>query len=446
MLAEFSVRLLGRLYPNLTLQGPDRLTSDLAKLATEINPNIELDSASPVVGIAIGDGASFPTTIFAGSAGWDALISTAAPLPVGASANPFGSAAAASFAVANVFRRAFLDDWQARLDDALHFSVYDRIPEPTATAVPNDGWALTGDAVLVGLGAIGNGVAWVLGRAPLDGTVHLVDHETTELSNLQRYLLTRRGDCDRPKVDIAADSFDTRASYVKHDQTWAEFLVEHGYEWPYVLAALDSAADRRAVQDALPGWVANAWTQPADLGVSVHERFGGNGACLACLYLPDREVPNEDELVAGALGVPDRQAQVRELLFTGSEVPRDLLDAVAGRLGRPIEDLLSFQHRPLRELYVDGICGGAVLPLGQAGTPRQDVHVPLSHQSALAGVLLGGSLVRASLGGGPTPTAVTRLDVMGPVAPYPTQAALKAPGCVCADKDFLAAYAIKYDQ
>src|SRR5438034_1370840 len=135
---------------------------------------------------------------------------------------------------------------------------------------------------------------------------------------------------------------------------WAEFVQKHGYDWPHVLVAVDSAADRRSVQASLPEWIANAWTQPGDLGVSVHDRFDGEGACLACLYLQTASTPNEDEVVAAALAVPELVADVRTLLHTGGEVGRPLLEAVAQGLQRPLDEVLRYQGRSIRELYVEG--------------------------------------------------------------------------------------------
>jgi hypothetical protein len=105
-----------------------------------------------------------------------------------------------------------------------------------------------------------------------------------------------------------------------------------------------------------------------------------------------------------------------------------------------------FASRPLRELYVEGVCGGAVLPLSRVGAPVQEVHVPLAHQSALAGVLLAGQLIATSNDAGPTTTAVTRIDLLRPLAEYLTQRAQKDPRgiCICQDEIYREAYALEY--
>src|SRR5439155_6646723 len=159
--------------------------------------------------------------------------------------------------------------------------------------------------------------------------------------------------------------------------SWRSFVSTNGYKRAWALAAFDSAQARRELQASLPRWLANAWTQPGDLGVSVHPQFGLSGACLSCLYLPDRVERNEDQLVADALGIPARVLEVRNLLHLGSPVERPLLLDVAKALGVSPEDAAAFEGRPIRELYVRGVCGGALVPLGRGDPGR--VHVPLAH-------------------------------------------------------------------
>jgi hypothetical protein len=444
--SDLAVRLLARLYPSLEFKVEVSAEAErLERLARAINPRIEITQGASV-GISIGSGApAFDTTYFAGSEGWDALLSLREPVATGSSRNPLGAGVAASLAVANVFKRLLLTDWAERVTADVRFSTFHRETK-TTTDVPNDTWNLAGDAVLVGLGAVGNGAMWALGRSPLAGRLHVVDHESLELSNLQRYVLAERRDEGKAKVDLARSHLQGGLDPVLHKKRWAEFLHECGHLWPHVLVALDTAGDRRSVQAALPEWVANSWTQPGDLGLSVHGRFDGPGACLSCLYLPTEQVPNEDELVAHALGVPHLVADIRTLLHTGAGVSRQLLEAVAAGLRRSLGDVLSYEGRSVRELYVEGVCGGGIIPLGAGGISRQELHVPLAHQSALAGVLLAAALVRRAVGAGDEATMITRIDILGPFGDYLTQPALKAGSglCVCEDRDYLEAFHAKY--
>lgn len=445
-LLDLLVRLLARLYPRLTLIGPGKTVRHLAELAKAINPVVELaDDAQ--VGVAVGGSPdTFETTCFAGARGWDALISARRPQPIGDSANPFGAGAAACLAAANVFRRVFLPDSAVQVDESVRLSLMamDRVAQPTPAR--RDTWRLRDSAVLAGVGAVGNAALWALARARLEGMLHLVDPQKIELSNIQRYVVASRSDDGRAKVDVGVGVPTNGLTLVPQEMTLEAFLSSHGYVWDAFLIGLDTAGDRRAAQAALPRWIANAWTQPRDLGVSIHPAFGDDGACVACLYLPDNRLPNEDELVTQALSVPDRQMEVRTLLYSGAPVPRAFLEAVANAIGHPIEALLPFEGRSIRDLYVEGFCGGAVIPLGEAGLPPEDLHVPLAHQSALAGVVLAAGLVRSALGADPPITSATRLNILQSVGTDLSQPvrARRDGRCLCDDPVYASRYRAKW--
>jgi hypothetical protein len=451
LISEMCVRLMARLYPTLSiLASAPEAEGEVARLialARAINPEIEIASATPSVGIAIGSAASpFAETIYAGSDRWDALISTKAPRSVGGSDIPFGAAAAACLACANLFRRIFTAYWPASADEEIVFSTFDSTRAPTK-GLPNLPRSTSEPFVLVGVGAIGNAAAWTLARLPLNGTVHLIDDQTIELSNLQRYVLAEQADEGAVKVEVVSRFFDSEGlGVVPHRKTWAAFVTEHGYEWPRVLLALDSATDRRSAQGSLPRWIANSWTQPGDLGVSVHPVFTGEGACVSCLYLQDGVLPSEDRLIADALKIPELVDQVRQFLHTSEGLQLPFLSLVAERLGRPIDAIAPFVGRPIRDLYVVGICGGAVLPLGEAGVPDPSLHVPLAHQSALAGVLLAASYARSLTDAAFTDTRVLRIDLLKALTEVEPLPLLKRGDgrCICEDADYRSAYEIKW--
>src|SRR5260370_19872827 len=92
--------------------------------------------------------------------------------------------------------------------------------------------------------------------------------------------------------------------------------------------------------------------------------------------------------MASALGVPDRLKQIRAQLHKGAGVPGNLLDPIATSRAIPIDRLLPFEGRPVRNLYTEGFCGGALIPPGAVGAPRQGGHLPLAPQSAPSRLLL----------------------------------------------------------
>ena len=445
-LLDLSVRLAARLYPSLTFAtdpAVDRFADELMALAASINPNIESSKArTATVGLSIGmDAPAIEAPIvYAGCDGWLARVGTQGPYRTSDLSNPFGAGFAACLAAANLFRFLFLHDGTTLLDTDISFpSEAASFPSPTAAT-------LTDPLVLVGVGAVGNSAAWALARTPLIGQIYLVDPQAVELGNLQRYVLCARGDVCGIKVEIVGRSFGGALQALPHRGTWASFLAEEGYEWERVLVALDSARDRRAVQGSLPRWIANAWTQVGDLGVSSHS-FLGPDACLACLYLPTRKSKSQDQLVAQGLRIPQFQDRVRVLLGSGQATGKKLCDAVATAWDLPAKTLDPYVGRPIHELWVEGVCGGGIIPLGEAGATPRELQVPLAFQSALAGMLLAAEAVRDVLtAGAQRRTLVRRLDVLRPLGDPSPQSALKAGtgSCICEDCDFIAAFRAKY--
>ena len=446
-LLDLSVRLAARLYPSLmfaAVPAGDRFADELMALASSINPNIEASKRGTAnIGLSIGvDAPAVDTpTVYAGCDGWLARVGTEGPYRTSDLGNPFGAGFAACLAAANLFRFLFLPDGTTLLDDGISFP-------PDAASFPSlAASTLTDPLVLVGVGAVGNSASWALARTPLTGQIYLVDPQVVELSNLQRYVLCARSDERGIKVDIVGKEFGGALQALPHQGTWVSFLGAKGYKWERVLVALDSARDRRAVQGSLPRWIANAWTQVGDLGVSSHS-FLGQDACLACLYLPTQKSKSEDQIIAEGLKVPQFRDQIRLRLGSGQATGKEICDAVAIAWGIPAETLEPYVGRSIRELWVKGICGGGIIPLGEAGHTPSELQVPLAFQSALAGMLLAAATVRDVLtDGARRRTSVRRMDVLRPLGNPSPQPALKAGtgNCICEDRDFVAAYRNKYE-
>lgn len=448
-LLDLSVRLAARLYPSLmfaTVSAGDRVASKMIRLAGSINPNIEA-SKSGTANICLSIGLDAPNvhapTVYAGCNGWEASVGKKGPYRTSDRGNPFGAGFAACLAAANLFRYIFLPDGETLLDHDANY------PADSASYPCLDVGTLTDPLVLVGVGAVGNSASWALARTPIRGQIYLVDPQVVELSNLQRYVLCARNDEGGIKVDIVKKEFNGSLQALPHKGTWASFLDGNGYTWERVLVALDSARHRRAVQGSLPRWIANAWTQLGDLGVSSHT-FLGQDACLACLYLPTQKSKNEDQIVAEGLKIPQFQDKIRFLLGSNQAVDRELCDAVAAGWSISSEAMEPYVGRPIRDLWVEGICGGGIIPLGEAGPTPSELQVPLAFQSALAGILLAAEAVRDVLTDGvQRKTLVHRLDVMRPLRerdPSPQPALKSRTGlCICDDRDFISTYQTKYE-
>ena len=442
-LVDLLVRLLARLYPSISVRderdggGADALCA----LACRINPRIEL-SGRPTVEVVIGSAGVRQgecRAIYTGSSGWRAKLSTRNAQACGGSNNPYGAGLAACLAAADLFRSVFLTG--ASFDGDFQFAVpIAGQGEDFKGHVSGD----VGDLVLAGAGAIGSAAAWALSRTEVEGSIEIVDHESVDLGNLQRYVLAERDDEGAPKAPLTAARFNNALSAEPYECRLAEYLAKKRHKVDNLLLALDSAKDRRAGQASLPRRIANAWTRPGGLGVSTHDFL--EGACVCCLYLPKGGQRNEDQVIAESFGVPERLIQVRELLHLNEGAPRDLLEGISKARDIAIEKLLPFEGRPLRKLYTEGFCGGAVIPLGETGAPADDVHVPLAHQSAMAGVLLAAAGVAMGLGLRPG-SVVAQYDVLRPQEQFQVYPAAKDPRqlCICQDRDYVDVYRKKHD-
>ena len=440
---DLLIRLLARLYPAMAFRDESATDADVhvANLALRVNPRIDLSQA-PTIEVVIGSPTRTPSldrTVFAGCDGWKATLSSQRTQTCGDSNNPFGAGVAACLAAADVFRHLFVPDRELDGDIEIDLTV----PFGTDDAVDPDVNADVGNLVLVGAGAIGNATAWALSRSQLQGSIDIVDGETIDLGNLQRYVLAERADENNQKANFIAEQFKGTLTADAYPCRLAEFLQSRHSRTDLLLLALDSAKDRRAAQASLPRRIANAWTQPSDLGVSIHNFT--RGACVSCLYQPSGQQKNEDVLIAEAFGIPDKLMDVRTLLHSNGGAPRSLLEAIAAASRVELDNLLPFEGRPLRNLYSDGFCGGAVIPLDAIATPADDVHVPLAHQSALAGILLAAAAVKLAQSE-PEHSAVAQFDVLKPQERFQVHPVAKDPAgrCICQDKDYVDVYREKY--
>jgi hypothetical protein len=293
---DLTVRLLARLHPALELLplgAAQRDIASLAALARRINPAIDVvdKPAAKRVAIIVGETRlDAPVTIYAGSDRWVSAVATAGPIGSGDSRNPFGAAAAACLAVANLFRAMF-GEWllKADTDRDARFSLLNfETDERAANRDLPEGVDL-GHVQLAGAGAIGNGFLWTLAHAPfLRGTLDVIDPESIELSNLQRYVLALRDEVGTEKVALAATALAGLDLTVRpFKETWAEYAAR-GEALDHVAVALDTARDRVQLQGSLPRRITNAWTQVGDLGVSRHDFGGTPPAWPASIFPPER--------------------------------------------------------------------------------------------------------------------------------------------------------------
>lgn len=457
---DMALRLVARLYPNLVIVGkPGTKPTYLKRLhqmARSINPRIEISqNVRDATKLLIFGKSKFPLnkkamthTWYVGSDNWFAKLSMSKPVGSGTSSNPIGAGAASCIAVANIFRAVFAKEiGKPQLDVELSTSLLDL--RPTTGKSPNSPLTTVklDDVHLVGAGAIGNGALWALTKMKCTGTLHVVDHEKVSDTNLQRYVMLVASDRLKDKATLAKDWLKTsnsRLEVVPHVKDWAGHISgikDHKAET--VLSAVDSADARIQIQASLPKVIFNGWTQRGEAGVSRHW-FLNEHACLACLYLPKEAAPNEDLLVARALQLGEDEVTIKEVrrrLQLSIPTDRAFLERIATGACISIDKLLTFENRQLRDLYVEGVCGGGVMEFHRAAL-QVKAEVPMGFQSALAGILLAAELARHA----PLAHTITQIDLLSsyPERPGTPRAKTMNPMCLCLDEDFIEVFKQKY--
>lgn len=461
--------LLGRLYPRLTVTGPPNAVALCAAEAQRSNPLIDL-AAGPgsqrVLTLKFGmfPGLGEPAAISVTAHGWRVAVDEDPASVVDDEApQTFATLAAACIGAGELFRAVFAEALGARSRRGPQPGVIDLISGDASDPAPAADLRqlILPPMYLAGAGAVGQACAHAFATSGVRGEMTVVDPESLELTNVQRYVLSAPSDVGVLKTELVARTLAARGWKIRQVPTRWGADTRTGPGRDIVLVALDTPSDRLGVAAGLHHRVYNAWTQPDDIGWSRHENFGVD-PCLACLYYPDRPRPSDDELIAAAL----HQDRLRVLSYLVTRVPVGLplpgIVAVADLAPPPdaerwtqvplLADLLTsglvaveqqsgWAQRTVAELYTAGICGGGLVYPNRQDLPGQ-VVVPLAHQSALAGILLALQPVAAAL---PDLAAARfdaiegRLDLLRglpQVLPRPRE---RTAGCFCADPAFLAA-------
>ncbi|HEX6679825.1 MAG TPA: ThiF family adenylyltransferase [Gaiellaceae bacterium] len=466
-----SANLAARLYPRIALGGPSELVRKAEGEIVLVNPRADVVDVADVPAkatLAYETALDDPTAVSVAAREWNVYVDRAEN-DAEEEAAPSAALVAASLGVGELFRVVFAEELGARGRTG---------PKPAAfnlvtLAGPAYGLPLGADVEvdefrLVGAGAIGQAAAHTLAVAGARGRMVVIDPENVALSNLQRYVLTRDSDVGGGKVELLRERLARSGLEVAPTPTeWHAGLAE---EQRPTLVALDSAEARISVQASLPGPIYNAWTQPADVGWSRHERFGDD-PCLACLYWPDHAVPSRHEQIAAAF----RQHPLRVLAYLvhraipiglplppggiphvpGLEAPADadrwlvtpLVDDIAAAARIDVGELGAWRERPLADVYQEGICGGALLHLNVGEAPRE-VLVPLAHQSAFAGVMLATEFLVAQvpeLRSARTTVIEGRFDVLSGLPQVLSRPRAFTPACLCRDADFRDVYRDKVE-
>jgi len=152
---------------------------------------------------------------------------------------------------------------------------------------------LASHALVIGAGGLGSPVALYLGTAGV-GRITLVDHDTVDLTNLQRQIAHTQARVGRPKAESARDAIaainpDVQVLPVlqRADAAWLDRAVA---EADVVIDCCDNFKTRQAVNAACVAH-AKPLVSGAAIGfdgqVSVYDTRRDDAPCYACLFPPD---------------------------------------------------------------------------------------------------------------------------------------------------------------
>jgi molybdopterin/thiamine biosynthesis adenylyltransferase len=294
------------------------LASGLAKLCLKINPNciFRLNPASQGYDVALIIGEEAPIKaeqrIFIDAFGWLSYMSTKkGKCFSGDAQNPIGPLVASCFGLAEIVKTLFNKIVKSKFKpiEALTFSALNykinHVPWNNPS-LPNE---VSLDACLIGAGAIGMAVAYALASLPASGKLAVIDPETVEFSNLNRYSLATITDVGLSKVDVVKRNLrnlEVKAFKGAYEQ------YPHRGKHDMVVVAVDNVKTRREVQLDFPRIILNGGMYANSFRISRHDDFL-NKACLGCLYPSYSEVSSEQpypavsftSMFAGALLVSE---------------------------------------------------------------------------------------------------------------------------------------------
>lgn len=223
------------------------------------------------------------------SNGWIAYIGkTETDLSTGGKKqNPIGAGVAACFGTGEIFKRLLDVEDKNRYIEKVAFSSLDYSMNHTNFLnpdLPKD--ALLGNVQMVGVGAIGSAVIFFLCMLPIKGSFTLIDYESIDTSNLNRYMIATVDDVGTPKIKVADQYLSHhQIDITSYECKYNEYVKEKGAgKFDVVLPLVDNNEARHQVQMNMPLLTIYGTTGEWALTIGWHKALQHD--CLICRY-PD---------------------------------------------------------------------------------------------------------------------------------------------------------------
>jgi hypothetical protein len=355
--------------------------------------------------------------------GWLARVSSGArdlPAP-GVAANPIAALAAACLGAGEVFKRLIgLKPERGALLDGVSWSLYSYAltAQETGPALPA---VIETDLLVVGAGAIGNGLLYLLGELPCRGRVSVVDGQAYGEENLGTCLLIGPGEVGTAKALFGERVLQGRLAARGFVEKLDRFAERLGTEVPHpkvVLAGLDNIEARHAVQDLWPDLAIDGAIGPFLCQVGRHP-FEGDVGCLRCVF---REPPGEAAEVHGsrASGLAATRVADAETLVAEGDVlaaPPEKRAWLAERVGRPVCSVVQ---------------EAIAVEISSAPTPRFSPSVPFV--ACLSACMVASEFVKAAAGWRTMAEPRVQFDLLRGPASVMTIEQVRRRSCLCVER------------
>lgn len=305
-----SIRLLARIVGPLTIVLPPGLSElevEARQLASSAwtrgaivvataGTSLSMEHAAAILNVGAYVEPNLPWTTI-NSNGWVARVSSG-PHELQSDTdqpNPMAALMAASLGVAEVFKRVYgIPDGVATLLDAVQFSSFEFSTSPAGLGPALPAEVLIPDTVMVGAGAIGNGIALLLSQLHAHGRLHIIDKQAYGRENF--------GTCC-VLDDIAwlgSPKAQSLASWLHHpdglrctgeqayvaDARSGDFV--RGMSVELVLNGVDDVDARRDSQLLWPSVLVDGGINAVGAAVRTHRLDRPTGACMRCSFPPVR--------------------------------------------------------------------------------------------------------------------------------------------------------------
>jgi len=355
--------------------------------------------------------------------GWLARVSSGGrdlPTPRGL-ANPIAALAAACLGVGEVFKRLIeLKPERGVLLDGVSWSLYSYAltEQETGPALPVE---IPTDLLLVGAGAIGNGLIYLLGELPCRGRASIVDSQKYGEENLGTCLLIGPAEVGADKALFGERVLGGRLVVKGFVEKLDLFAARLGCEVPYpnvVLAGLDNIEARHAVQDIWPDLAIDGAIGTFLCQVGRHP-FEDDVGCLRCVF---REPPGEAAEVRGgrASGLTTTRAAAAETVVAEGDVltaPPEKRAWLAERVGRPVCSVVQ---------------EAIAAEISSAPTMRFSPSVPFV--ACLSACMVASEFVKAAAGWQTVAEPRVQLDLLRGPASMMTIEQTRRRTCVCVER------------